>query len=82
MTPPKESSRPLALTRLAVLVIRGYQRLLSPLFPGTCRYSPSCSEYAARALLTHGLVRGARYAVARVLRCHPWCDGGYDPVPR
>jgi len=82
MTPPKESSRPLALTRMTVLVIRGYQRLLSPLFPATCRYSPSCSEYAARALLTHGLVRGTRLAVGRVLRCHPWTSGGYDPVPR
>ncbi|MBD3367226.1 MAG: membrane protein insertion efficiency factor YidD [Candidatus Eisenbacteria bacterium] len=82
MTPPKESSRPLILTRLAVLAIRGYQRLLSPLFPGTCRYAPSCSEYAVRAFERHGLVRGTRYAVARISRCHPWSDGGYDPVPR
>lgn len=82
MTSPTESSRPLALTRLAVLVIRSYQRLVSPLLPAMCRYTPSCSEYAVRALIAHGLVRGTRHAVARILRCHPWSSGGYDPVPR
>jgi len=83
MTPREDSSRkPLALTGAAVLAVRVYQRLISPLFPATCRYVPSCSEYAAQALRRHGLMRGSWYALLRVLRCHPWAEGGEDPVPR
>ncbi|MFH1501718.1 MAG: membrane protein insertion efficiency factor YidD [Candidatus Eisenbacteria bacterium] len=82
MTSREESPRrPLALTGALVLLVRAYQRLVSPLMPATCRFVPSCSEYAAQALLTHGLVRGICYAVARVVRCHPWAEGGEDPVP-
>jgi putative membrane protein insertion efficiency factor len=82
MTPREESSRkPLALTSAVVLAVRAYQRLVSPLFPATCRFVPSCSEYAAQALQRHGLLRGARFAVLRLLRCHPWAEGGEDPVP-
>ena len=64
-----------------VILVRAYQRLVSPLFPATCRYVPSCSEYAAQALEKHGLARGLWYAVARVVRCNPWAEGGEDPVP-
>ena len=67
--------------RLAVLPIRLYQWMLSPLLPRTCRFTPSCSEYAAEAMLTHGLWRGMRLAGRRLLRCHPWGGHGYDPVP-
>ena len=75
MTTREESpKRPLALTGGAVLAVRIYQRLVSPLLPATCRYVPSCSEYAAQALLRHGFVRGLWYAAARVVRCHPWAD--------
>ena len=82
MTPREDSSRnPRALTTVAVLVLRVYQRLISPIFPATCRYHPSCSEYAVQALRAHGLVRGSLYAGARLLRCHPWAEGGEDPVP-
>jgi len=58
-----------------------YQRLLSPLFAGSCRFEPSCSEYARQAVLTHGSVKGGLLAAARLLRCQPLCRCGYDPVP-
>ena len=70
-----------ALAILLVVLVRAYQRLVSPLFPATCRYSPSCSEYAAQALLRHGLARGLWLSARRVLRCNPWSQGGVDPVP-
>lgn len=81
MTGHEESPRrPLVLTEALVLLIRAYQRLVSPLLPASCRYTPSCSEYAARALVQHGLIRGVGYAVWRIVRCHPWAEGGEDPV--
>ncbi len=58
-----------------------YQRFLSPIFAGSCRFEPSCSEYARRAVLLHGPLRGGLLAVWRLLRCQPLCRGGYDPVP-
>lgn len=67
--------------RLVVLPIRIYQWTLSPLLPHACRYRPSCSEYAAEAVLAHGLWRGLGLASRRLLRCHPWGGHGYDPVP-
>ncbi|MHC1700612.1 MAG: membrane protein insertion efficiency factor YidD [Humidesulfovibrio sp.] len=59
-----------------------YQRLLSPLFAGSCRFEPSCSEYARQAVLIHGPAKGSLLAAWRLLRCQPLCRGGYDPVPR
>jgi putative membrane protein insertion efficiency factor len=67
--------------RTAVLPIRLYQWTLSPLLPRACRFAPSCSEYAAEAILTHGPLRGVRLALHRLGRCHPWGGHGYDPVP-
>ena len=67
--------------RAAVLPIRLYQWTLSPMLPRGCRFTPSCSEYAADALMEHGLARGAVLAFRRLLRCHPWGGHGYDPVP-
>lgn len=67
--------------RLPYALIRLYQRLLSPLLPATCRYTPSCSVYAADALRSFGLLRGGWLAARRVARCHPWHEGGFDPVP-
>ncbi len=67
--------------RLPYLLIRVYRRLVSPLLPPACRFSPSCSEYAAEALRQHGLLRGGWFAIARLSRCHPWHPGGHDPVP-
>ena len=69
------------MTRAAVALITVYQWLLSPLLPRACRFSPTCSEYAKLALLEHGPARGAWLAARRVLRCHPFHPGGYDPPP-
>ena len=68
--------------RSAVLIaLRGYKWLLSPLLPAACRYVPSCSEYAMEAIDRHGIVFGGWMAFCRVLRCHPFVKGGFDPVP-
>lgn len=58
-----------------------YKRLLSPLFAGSCRFEPSCSQYARQAVLMHGALAGSLLALWRILRCQPLCRGGYDPVP-
>lgn len=64
-----------------VRLILFYQRWISPLFPPRCRFYPSCSEYALIAIEQHGGVKGAFLATKRLCRCHPLCEGGYDPVP-
>jgi putative membrane protein insertion efficiency factor len=67
--------------RLLLLLVEAYRVALSPLLGGHCRYWPSCSAYAEEALRRHGAARGAALAVRRVLRCHPFHPGGFDPVP-
>lgn len=67
--------------RLVVLAIRGYQRWVSPMRPPTCKYYPSCSQYAVIAVGRHGLLRGSTLAAWRLLRCNPWSRGGVDDVP-
>ena len=62
-------------------MIRAYQLLLSPVLPPSCRFLPSCSDYAAEAIARHGALRGGALAAKRLLRCHPWGGSGYDPVP-
>jgi putative membrane protein insertion efficiency factor len=62
-------------------LVRLYQLVLSPWLPPSCRYEPSCSAYALEALRTHGALRGSWLTVRRLGRCHPFCAGGYDPVP-
>jgi uncharacterized protein len=73
------------MTRVLVVILSFYQRWLSPalhtLSPGGCRFVPTCSEYAAVAITTHGAVRGTALAVWRLLRCHPFSRGGLDVVP-
>lgn len=66
---------------LLTKLVRGYQRFISPLFPPTCRYYPTCSNYMLQALAKHGAVRGGLMGLARILRCHPFVRGGVDPVP-
>jgi uncharacterized protein len=66
---------------LLLALLRGYKWTLSPFLPPACRYVPTCSEYAAEAIERHGALRGSMMAAWRVLRCHPFVRGGYDPVP-
>jgi putative membrane protein insertion efficiency factor len=68
-------------TRILIGPIRFYQRHISPALPPTCRYYPTCSAYAVEAIGEHGAAKGFYLAVRRLLRCHPWHKGGYDPVP-
>jgi len=80
---PAEAAEPAAslARRLLVAPIRFYQRTLSRAFPPSCRFYPSCSEYTAQAILKHGPLRGIWLGTRRILRCHPFNPGGYDPVP-
>jgi uncharacterized protein len=64
-----------------ILFVRAYQTVLSPLLPPACRYYPSCSNYAIEALERHGAWHGGWMATRRILRCHPFHPGGFDPVP-
>jgi putative membrane protein insertion efficiency factor len=66
---------------IAVGAVRVYQWTLRPVLGSNCRFVPSCSEYAAEALRAHGASRGGVLALRRILRCHPWNEGGIDPVP-
>jgi len=68
-------------TWLGILFVRFYQRFISPLLPPACRYQPSCSQYMLVALRRHGFFRGGWMGVKRIGRCHPFHEGGYDPVP-
>lgn len=67
--------------RFLLLLIQAYRQLLSPLLPPSCRFQPTCSAYALEAVTRHGAILGSWLAVRRILRCHPWNAGGYDPVP-
>ncbi|WP_442891424.1 membrane protein insertion efficiency factor YidD [Dendrosporobacter sp. 1207_IL3150] len=68
------------LKNLLVLIIKFYRNFISPLKPPTCRFIPTCSEYALLALEKHGVIRGSYLAIRRILRCHPFHPGGYDPI--
>lgn len=69
------------MSRIFILLIKGYQMLLSPFIGAHCIYSPTCSEYACQALTKYGLFKGLWLGSKRILRCHPWHHGGYDPLP-
>lgn len=68
------------MKRAVLMLLRGYKRLISPLLTPSCRYVPTCSDYAAEAVEQYGALRGALKALGRILRCHPLAGGGYDPV--
>lgn len=74
-------SLPLWPRRALAWPVRAYRYFLSPWLGSACRFEPSCSRYALEALDRHGAAGGSYLALRRVLRCHPWCDGGLDPVP-
>lgn len=70
------------MLRLALIgLLKAYRFAISPLYGQVCRYHPTCSAYALGAVETHGALRGSWLALRRLLRCHPWSPGGYDPVP-
>ncbi len=67
--------------RALILLVRGYRFALKPWLGSACRFEPTCSQYALDALERHGAVAGGVLSAGRLMRCHPWCDGGLDPVP-
>jgi len=69
------------MARFVAWLLRGYQRVISPLLPARCRFYPTCSEYARQALLKHGALWGGWLTVKRLVKCGPWHPGGHDPVP-
>ncbi|PWT86273.1 MAG: membrane protein insertion efficiency factor YidD [Blastocatellia bacterium] len=69
------------LVRVSLKLIRGYKLLISPYFAGSCRFLPSCADYAAEAITRHGILRGYWLTARRLARCHPFCAAGHDPVP-
>lgn len=64
-----------------LILIRGYQLIISPLLGSNCRFMPTCSEYAMESLRSHGLIKGIYLTVKRIGKCHPWGTHGYDPIP-
>ncbi|GAA4906325.1 hypothetical protein EV188_103519 [Actinomycetospora succinea] len=80
-SPDAGAGRPSIAVRALVSVLRFYQRWISPMFPPSCRFHPSCSAYAVGALRTHGVVIGTGLTLVRVAKCAPWHPGGLDPVP-
>ena len=68
------------MRRVIIIIIKAYKRYISPILPDSCRFYPSCSQYAIDAIQKHGFMRGAVIASYRILRCNPFNKGGYDPV--
>ena len=64
-----------------VFLVKAYQNIISPLFPPTCRYTPTCSEYSIQSLKKYGLFKGVYLSIKRIVNCHPWGGSGYDPIP-
>ncbi|MFI3239131.1 MAG: membrane protein insertion efficiency factor YidD [Bacteroidales bacterium] len=69
------------IINILILPIRFYQYCISPMLPPSCKYTPTCSQYAIEALRKHGAIKGSYLTIRRLLRCAPWGKGGYDPVP-
>ena len=69
------------MTRALIWIVKVYQLLLSPFLGQQCRFYPTCSQYSVEALQKHGALLGSYYTLRRLVRCHPWCAGGGDPIP-
>jgi uncharacterized protein len=69
------------MSRMLIALVRGYRYALSPWWGTQCRFTPTCSQYAIEALGRHGALKGSALALRRIVRCHPWHAGGFDPVP-
>lgn len=69
------------MKKIAILLVRFYQKAISPWLPAVCRYSPSCSQYTIEAIDRHGILKGGGLAAKRIMSCNPWGGSGYDPVP-
>ncbi len=69
------------ISKALIGLVKFYQKNISPLHPGCCRFTPTCSNYAVEALRVHGAIKGTALTIWRILRCNPFCKGGYDPVP-
>jgi len=70
-----------AIAYIPIVLVRLYQILISPFFPSSCRFTPTCSSYAIDALRKHGIIKGMWLSIKRIAKCHPWGGHGYDPVP-
>jgi uncharacterized protein len=70
------------MKKLLILIVMGYKKFISPLFPPSCRYYPTCSTYMVNAIQKHGAILGIVMGLSRICRCHPLAKGGYDPVPK
>jgi len=81
MTAPLLQSVARLPARALIGLVRGYRFFLSPWLGSSCRFEPTCSAYSLQALQTHGAAAGTYLTLRRLVRCHPWCDGGHDPVP-
>lgn len=71
----------IVIRRIMLLPVYFYRWCISPLFPPTCRYTPTCSAYMVEAVMKYGVLKGGWMGIKRILRCHPWGGSGYDPVP-
>ncbi|WP_071989647.1 membrane protein insertion efficiency factor YidD [Kangiella aquimarina] len=69
------------INRVLIGMVRGYQKVLSPVMGNQCRFYPTCSNYSIEALEQHGAIKGSWLTIKRIARCHPGCEGGHDPVP-
>lgn len=69
------------MKKMVLLLIRFYQKMISPLTPPSCRFYPTCSHYGVEAVETHGVVKGLWLTIVRISKCHPFHKGGFDPVP-
>ena len=68
------------MKRIVLFFIRAYQKIISPIFPPSCRFFPTCSEYSYQSIEKHGIIKGSIHSVIRISKCHPFHPGGYDPV--